>query len=109
MQFPFITGSRVYGIPTEESDIDLVLPPNGNSDFKKIMVGFSDDQNIPIKYGRLNLILTNELKQWELWLQATNELIAMKPVTREFAIEHITNLFKSHGLAKSIAYDEDPN
>ena len=109
MQFPFITGSRAYGIPTEDSDIDLVLPPNTNTEFKKTLVGFSDDREIPVKYGRLNLILTNELKQWELWLQATNELIAMKPVTREFAVEYITKLFKSYGLAKSIAYDEDPN
>lgn len=105
--FPFITGSRAYGIPTEDSDIDLVLPPNTNSTFRQTLVMLSDTEDVPINYGRLNLILTIEPKQWELWLQATTELIERRPVSRDEAVEHITALFKAHGLSKSIGYDTD--
>lgn len=109
LPFPFITGSRAYGTPTEDSDIDLVLPPNGKTNFQAIMIQYSDNQDLPITYGKLNLILTNEPKQWELWLQATNELIEQAPVTRDFAIAYITKLFKANNMQKSISYDADPN
>ena len=111
MNTPFITGSRVYGTPTSKSDIDLVLPPM-DPRLRQLLIENSDNSELPIKYGKLNLIICTLPEQYELWKQGTKELIAKSPVTRQEAIDHFDNLFTLHNLPRSCGdsglTDSDP-
>lgn len=80
----FLTGSRVYGTPTEKSDIDLVvLVDKETADF---LWANTDPNSQSVRYGNLNLIVfTNEYVFLE-WLKVTEILIGKKPVTRDEAI-----------------------
>lgn len=98
---PFITGSHAYGTPTPDSDIDLVLPPMEKHPEYSLIVK-SELSAHPVKYGKLNLILTSTEQQFNLWKQGTEELVMKYPVTREAAIAHFDALFESHGLSKSL-------
>ena len=99
---PFITGSRAYGNFNSDSDIDLVLPPTQVHILDTLEI-LSDTGEFPVKYGKLNLILTRSEFQFSVWKEGTEQLIKMTPVTREQAIAHFNKLFASYGLSKSIA------
>ncbi len=85
----FITGSRVYGTPTEKSDIDLCVmleeldyyTLNDWSEDAAASVG----GNSSLRFGRLNLIVLSA-SDFEAWREATDILIARKPVTKKEAI-----------------------
>ena len=94
---PFITGSHAYGTPTAESDIDLVLPPMGQTELFKFVL-LSDNSEFPIRYGKLNIIVPESKKHFYLWLNCTQELVKKKPVTREYAIEYIQQRFRDEEL-----------
>ena len=90
----FITGSRVYGTATEESDIDLVILCSPED--KKMLTALSDTGKMPTRYGKLNLCILDssdydEKKKFELWAAANVELKARAktaPVSREEAMEY---------------------
>lgn len=94
---PFITGSRAYGTPTAESDVDLVIPPMISQD-QHTIVKLSDNLDIPIKYGNLNLIIAPTEEAFWLWWKCTKELKQIKPVTRECAINLIESRFQQAGI-----------
>ncbi len=93
-----VTGSRVYGTPRYNSDIDLVVLLT--SEELKIFESFEEKsdnvvsnsendkigKSLSVKYGKLNLIITTDKKVYKAWKKATEELIAKKPVTRGDAI-----------------------
>ena len=94
----FLTGSQRYGTPREDSDIDLVVPMDvieGHIFVKACLkAGIKIDENenqydngACIRFGKLNLLLMSDKEKVEGWRNATNKLIAEKPVTRERAIE----------------------
>lgn len=105
----FITGSQAYGIPHEGSDIDLVcllsreeivrlsdLSDNPLDDSKvtgyfgctdrDYFGEFCESFNLSLKFGKLNLICTSSLSEFNIWKVVTNELVAKKPVTRDYAV-----------------------
>lgn len=101
----FCTGSRVYGVSREDSDIDLVvtvserdfelLCQHGDGDTARILE-YSGAENGQLKFGKLNLICVSEA-QMPAWKEATDSLEAVKPVTRETAISVIDDKLVAHG------------
>lgn len=89
----FLVGSRVYGTPREDSDIDLVVridheqaqmiraladPPKGNDP-----VGV-------VRFGKLNLIICETDGGYEAWREGMDEVMdefRSGPVTRDRAME----------------------
>jgi hypothetical protein len=92
----FLTGSRVYGTPTPESDMDMVmfidyfnlnlLINSGICDKVNI---FPHDGSVGIKIGKLNLICLTKQESYKIWLDRTNILLNKAPVTREDAIAEL--------------------
>ena len=94
----FITGSRAYGTPRPDSDIDLVVLVSPD-DLAKL-VELSDKQSdfghpggvhyedgCCLRFGPLNLICVTYPLHFETWKKGTEELVYKKPVTREVAVE----------------------
>lgn len=85
----YITGSRAYGIPSDESDIDLVvcLP---REDIEKLWS--LTEGSITLMFGKLNLVAFNiddpeDMERYKSWSAAHDRLMAIKPVTKERAIQ----------------------
>ena len=86
----FITGSRAYGTPREDSDIDLVVL--ATSEACSMLAEHRDPVSKSVRYGRLNIILfsaewPDQVVAFKTWREINNQLIKQKPVTREFAKE----------------------
>jgi hypothetical protein len=86
---PFCTGSQVYGTPTVESDLDLVVVVSPE-DFT--LLAQFDPGGPALVYGGA----VSEA-QAPAWAEATAELAAQKPVTREQAIALIDEKLVKHG------------
>lgn len=94
---PFITGSRAYGMPTADSDIDLVIPPMIDSEVE--MLRNCSCAGI-IKYDKLNLIIAPTEEAFYMWKKCNDELVKMKPVSRSFAIGYLERSFKEAGIER---------
>lgn len=86
----FITGSRAYGTPREDSDIDLVVL--ATSEACSMLTQHRDPSSKSVRYGRLNIILfsseqSEQVISFKMWREINNQLIKQKPVTRDFAKE----------------------
>lgn len=89
----FLTGSRVYGTPREDSDIDLVVPVSPETAARIIELageeaqpqGYEGTQS-SVRFGDLNLLLVCSDAMYEAWRAGTDKLKAEAPVTRERAI-----------------------
>ena len=104
----FVTGSRVYGQPRVDSDIDLVvfLSP---ADLERLTV-FGQQMTspedpdyvmaggIPFRFGDLNLLCVTDEKKYEVWKKGTRHLKRQKPVTRGFAVRYFRDLRKKAGF-----------
>ncbi len=87
--FSYITGSRAYGIPRDDSDVDLVVACF-HEDYE-ILKAHSEAEN-KVHFGKLNLVLFNlddpkSRARYKGWRQVHDKLVMMKPVTRDFAIK----------------------
>lgn len=82
----FITGSRRYGTPGQDSDIDLVV--RCDDDTANMLFDLSDQEGScqTIRFGLLNLIVCTSDSTFAKWKQGTEELAAKAPVTREEAV-----------------------
>ena len=100
----FITGSQVYGTPTEESDVDLVIKMSQPECIRLLeLLGSKDGISRVEEYGegqatlrieKLNLIICyDNPKRFSDWKEGTTKLIASAPNTREAAIEVFEDLF----------------
>lgn len=78
----FATGSRVYGTPKEDSDLDLVVLLECSSDIWKFA-----EPGSTCRFGKLNLVTFEDKDNFERWRKITKELIARSPVTRDEAIK----------------------
>lgn len=93
MRPPFLSGSHAYGIPNEKSDVDIVVYFCNfkELDGLELFIGHKVTQltneatRFMCKHGVVNYIIFCDPALYDLWLQVTNELIAIKPVTREVA------------------------
>lgn len=90
----FITGSRAYGKPRDDSDIDLVVCVS-SKDLKKLWaLALNDPSNEEkqLRFGKINLVAFNldcpeERGRYVRWSATNQSLIARKPVSKEEAIE----------------------
>ena len=95
----FLTGSQIYGSPTENSDIDLVVSMDDENrarlwalvkDSEK-KVNFNTDAdyggNLNLQFGRLNLIVLKSDIEMANWKVGTVMLERQCPVSRERAVE----------------------
>lgn len=79
----FITGSHAYGIPTENSDIDLaILVSDKDSEFLWQQFGSAGT----LRAGKLNIVCFYNATNFERWREVTNQLKARAPVTRDDAV-----------------------
>ena len=95
----FMTGSHIYGTPTEDSDVDLVILmlPGDGLDFANLFQaeierGKNNYPGAQFTQGKLNIILCTDIEQFEIWEQGTRELQGRRPVAREEAKEHFAKL-----------------
>jgi predicted nucleotidyltransferase len=88
----FLTGSRVYGTPREDSDIDLAVLMSSAELGALLRLadpeaqGHEYEDGVSIRFGNLNLIVFCAKDEFDAWRSATQELIARKPVTRAEAV-----------------------
>lgn len=84
----FLTGSQVYGKPTKDSDVDLVILMS--PDEARRLNSFSDqkmrydpdrypDSFLSCRFGVLNILVCTDPKQFAAWFLGTNECSASKP------------------------------
>ena len=89
----FLTGSRVYGSPTNSSDVDLVVcVTKAELEILRDLAHSQDgsggpDVSASLRFGRLNLITVTDTTDYETWAEGTRRLIERKPVTRDTAVE----------------------
>ena len=69
----FITGSRAYGQPNADSDLDLVILVDEST--KAQLVAFSDLSTEPIRFGKLNIIACTTEEEFTCWKYGTMSLI----------------------------------
>jgi len=92
MNTAFVTGSQVYGTPTEESDIDLVVLVSDEQYSKLVKLSNGMGENTgprsypQIRFGKLNLIALSDDVVWKAWRDATRSLEKIKPVSRDDAV-----------------------
>lgn len=98
----FITGSHAYGKPTEDSDVDLVVRVDEQTRSDLVCLlhqGKSSSEKdytdgvLQFKVATLNLILCVSDEQYAAWAIGTEQLKAIRPVTRDFAVETFKRLF----------------
>lgn len=79
-----LTGSRAYGIPTEESDIDLVI---FCSPAVKLLLEKHKDEltGNAVRYGKLNLIPCDRQEDYDAWKVGTLACERNQPCDRETA------------------------
>lgn len=99
-----LTGSRVYGTPRKDSDIDIVIlaTPAEFQTFQR----FSDDQgllseyhgpeeycsgprSLNVKSGGINIVVFTDPREYDAWQEATGLLERSAPVTRQTAVDII--------------------
>lgn len=80
----FLTGSRVYGIPNEDSDVDLVVLVTEEE--KQKLIEKSDNGQLPCMYGPLNIIPVTSGEMYLKWQTALRECEQQKPVSRNEAV-----------------------
>ncbi len=90
----FMTGSRVYGTPRPDSDVDLVVLVSPED---AAILGDNNQDTRgsaqTLQYGNLNLIALiddvdgNGRKQFDIWRTVTDSLIKRAPVTKEEAVK----------------------
>jgi hypothetical protein len=115
----FVTGSRKYGTPRPDSDVDMIvfvskadleilaaladpeLPEDRSAPvyFKEnnpraFRAGDYDPMSQPLRFGRLNLICVTDPAQYDAWRAGTERLSREQPVTREAAVALLSKLRK---------------
>lgn len=94
----FVTGSRAYGTPRPDSDVDLVVPIDAAA-LRELLDVVNEDEvssgsgyhGVSLRFGRLNLICVTGPRQLDAWSSGTKALKAKAPVARDEAVA----LFKS--------------
>ncbi len=87
----FITGSHVYGTPTEDSEIDLVVFVDEATRDK--LVELSEQGKFPVRYGKLNLLIATTPEEYAVWKEGTAKLLELKEVIGSVNKEQASVLF----------------
>lgn len=112
----FITGSYRYGTPTDKSDIDLVVYVDKGT--QGLLEDYNENENeqeledcygpryAPVRFGRLNLILITDKKEFKIWERCSNDLERKKPVLREEAVRYINLHLHAYRHPKATIIDK---
>lgn len=96
----YITGSRAYGTPREDSDIDLVVVLTVAE--AKMLWSLSDASNV-LRFGRLNLVAFVEtekgLQRYQAWREVHESLVARRPVSKQ----ECCIAFESRGFKRGVS------
>lgn len=98
----------MYGIPTDDSDIDLVVMTDEITVKAIAEAGgcspsdpkYAGTQCLSLKFGKLNLLFCTTQEQYDVWVDGTSKLSSCCPVSREFAIDVFKSLRKAAGVDK---------
>lgn len=101
----FLTGSRIYSIPTKKSDIDLVVFMEGYElnkligyvEQKKSWWGrfldrfrevkeYDNTHSASLRFGPLNLLCVTTQHDYDVWRTGTDHLKKLAPVLRTTAV-----------------------
>ena len=104
----FITGSRAYGQPTSESDLDLVILVDEHT--KSLLTTLSDSGKEPIRFGKLNIIACTSEEEFTVWKYGTLVLVHKRDESQKalpynldpFSIELLATESIDRFLAKSV-------
>ncbi len=93
MSKSFLTGSRVYGTPKEDSDLDLCVfvTQAALEELRKMADKVGNSRGDSLMFGKLNLLCFTKQSEFEAWHNATVELCCIAPVSRDRAIEEIAH------------------
>lgn len=83
----FVTGSKVYGgggYGGSGEDVDLVILVDKVT--KQLLLDHSDLGKYPVRFGKLNLIITSDENEYAAWLSATHTCLRTPGLTKEKAI-----------------------
>jgi hypothetical protein len=91
----FLTGSRAYGIPRYDSDIDLVIRTEEMQKLSELgeVIESYEGESASIRFGKLNIIACATDRLFNLWFEGTEHLKSRKPVTRDEACTYFRELF----------------
>lgn len=97
-----LTGSRAYGEPTEDSDIDIVIRC-GNGVYELLKKHSDKCADGSIRFGKLNIICCLENEQYQAWYIGTQDLVARYrntdlPIERDKAKEYLNAVRKKLGI-----------
>ncbi len=110
----FLTGSRVYGKPRPDSDIDLVILIE-EKDLNKLIKMADETMEANndydpkdarcLRFGKLNLLCCLNPKHFDVWKSGTDELLRRKrendePVSRDTAISFLSWLRRKEGITE---------
>jgi hypothetical protein len=89
---PFITGSRVYGTPRDNSDLDVVIRCDAYVIAAiEALIGKSsgdyDHKSVSVQCGPLNLHLCGTDGEYDRWHQGTRTCEVVAPIDRKTAIK----------------------
>src|ERR1700731_342638 len=85
----FVTGSHAYGIPNEDSDVDLVVLVT-EKDMERLMASCPDLSDVDkeymsgaytqsLRFGKLNLLVCTDERAFDVWRRGTRLLKKQKP------------------------------
>lgn len=80
----FITGSRAFGTPRDDSDLDLVILTDAET--KNAVVEFSELGKQPVRFGKLNLIVVTSIEEFEAYATARKECLPYSSRDKAFAV-----------------------
>ena len=101
----FITGSRAYGTPRPDSDLDIAVLCDNNAN---LLWQLTEKDRNSCRFGKLNLITFTNKNNFERWRKVTNDLIKRAPVTRDVAIKAFQDAnFNSYGEEDFNSYGEE--
>lgn len=94
-----LTGSRVYGNPRPNSDVDLIIRVSDHelailTQAADAVFNCKENNSRSLKFGNLNLICVTSDQMFHAWIAGTQELVKKAPVTRDDAIL----LFETKGI-----------
>lgn len=83
----FCTGSRVYGEPRQDSDLDLVilvdpftlnlLQSVAEVDENELATGYAGSFTACLRFGKLNVLATTEVEYFLAWREGTEECMKL--------------------------------
>lgn len=107
IQDAFITGSRYYGTPRDNSDWDIVIRCERKDAINvfgakdETLTGDEDyelDENaFQMTKGCVNFILCFTDERFKSWRDGTEKLTRIKPVTRVVAVAMFKSIFAAEG------------